>query len=584
MNRISGSADCRNAHSAGHGLSSEKLHAADGRRGKWVIRESRSPAKVGKDARCSVHFSLPFTGIPRLIARPVSRLTTAIRTFFADRAIREFLAWCLPALIIGLALRVLLTWQLPYAYYHDDAPDFLCTPDKLLKDHEFELHAKKTFLVPMLYTVPFLIGLPALIVIPIFQHALGLGIVLLVGLICRLWFKHWKVFILPLTLLTAVNPFFLWYEHTLMAETIYIFCTLLVVLTGTLYTFEQSLKRLIWLAIALVLEAGARPEGKLLFGFGVFLLLLLHWKDMRSMWPRLAVMAALAILIHLGTKTAQAGLLLYTSVVRLTPTELKIAPGFEPYIAPIRADLQRRWDERPQFPKVNDRRAVAAAVEKYLKENPRKGQEIGHRNVNSFCLKLATETCRRNFFYLPTHIYHKFRFVANDSPAGLFDNRWLFDKQREALTDGDEQTFRLSKRMIGYKVTDEAGFHQFIDQNYGEVPWFNHYSDRWLDVVNRFRFPDEKYVVGPLTHTYPGVPYYFLIGAIGVIVMMLRRGTLQPFHIAWGLTLFGFFYVIMLTANVRPRFRIVFEPFWFLYIALLIESAWLLVTKPFTKR
>jgi hypothetical protein len=30
----------------------------------------------------------------------------------------------------------------------------------------------------------------------------------------------------------------------------------------------------------------------------------------------------------------------------------------------------------------------------------------------------------------------------------------------------------------------------------------------------------------------------------------------------------------MLTANVRPRFRIVFEPFWFLYLALLADVAW----------
>jgi hypothetical protein len=28
----------------------------------------------------------------------------------------------------------------------------------------------------------------------------------------------------------------------------------------------------------------------------------------------------------------------------------------------------------------------------------------------------------------------------------------------------------------------------------------------------------------------------------------------------------------MLTANVRPRFRIAFEPFWFLYLALLAEQ------------
>ena len=53
--------------------------------------------------------------------------------------------------------------------------------------------------------------------------------------------------------------------------------------------------------------------------------------------------------------------------------------------------------------------------------------------------------------------------------------------------------------------------------------------------------------------------------------MMCRRGQLQPFHIAWGLSLLGLFFVIILTANLKPRFRIVFEPFWFLYIGLLFD-------------
>jgi hypothetical protein len=199
-------------------------------------------------------------------------------------------------------------------------------------------------------------------------------------------------------------------------------------------------------------------------------------------------------------------------------------------------------------------------------------------------MKLAAETCRRNFFYLPTHIYHKFRFTANDSPAGLFDNRWLFDKQREALVDGDKQTFRLSKGITGYAITDDAGLNRFIDQHYGEVKWFTTWSDAWTNSLNRLRFKDQIFPSGPFQYVYPGVPFYFLVAGIGVIVAMLPRRRLQPLHIAWGLTLLGLFYVIMLTANVRPRFRIVFEPFWFLYIAILIESAWLLITAPFAKR
>jgi uncharacterized membrane protein YjjP (DUF1212 family) len=76
-----------------------------------------------------------------------------------------------------------------------------------------------------------------------------------------------------------------------------------------------------------------------------------------------------------------------------------------------------------------------------------------------------------------------------------------------------------------------------------------------------------------------GLPFYFLLAAAGLVAVVLRRGTLQPFHIAWGLGLIGFFFVVVLTANVRPRFRFVFEPFWFVYLALLLETLWLLLAK-----
>ena len=511
---------------------------------------------------------------------PVSPILARIKALLRDPHTREFFAWCLPALLVGLALRVLLTIHAPWAYFHDDAPDFLATPDRLLNGFEFSIHVKKTFLVPIVFTIPFLLHLPALIVIPLFQHALGLALVVLIGLLCRLWFRAWRLFIVPLTLLTAVNPFFLWYEHTLMAETIYIVCTVLVAVAGTLYALRQSRGRFILLCTALFLEAGARPEGKLLFGFGLFLLALLHWRAWRENIVRFAVMFALAVGTHFATKTSQAGLLLYTSVARLTPTELKCAPGFDPYIAPVREDLQRRWEERPQFPRVRDRRAVADAVERYMEDRDMKGTR--HSDVNAFCLKLATETCRRNFSTLPVHTWHKFRFVANEAPSGRLDNAWLFDKQREAYLDALPRNSRLARNLFGREMQTPAEMNAWIDTHYGEVPWLNTLIDRWLAVVNAWRFPDaqypnEQWPAVPIV--YPGVPFYFLVAAAGLIAVALRRGTLQPFHVAWCLTMLAFFYTIMLTANVRPRFRFVFEPFWFLYIALLAESLWLCIRR-----
>jgi hypothetical protein len=518
--------------------------------------------------------------------RPLSKLLHPLRDLLRDSRTREFLAWMLPALLLGLALRVALTAQLPYGIYHDDTPDFLTTPDRLLHDHRFELHSKKTFLVPIVFTIPFVLHLPALVVIPLIQHFFGMVMVLLLGLLVRLWFRAWKIFIIPLTVLATANPFFLWYEHTLMAESLFLFTTVLLAVAGTLYTLDQSRGRFGFLLAALFLEAGARPEGKLLFGFGIVLVALIHLRGWRSAWPRVAIVAALAVVTNFLTQTSQAGLLLYTSVARLTPATLKCAPGFDPYIAALRADLQRRWAEKPSFPKVRDRRAVSDAVERYLRENPEAAKAKSHRSVNDFCRTLAAETCVKNFAYLPIHIYHKFRAVAVEAPGGRLDDEWLFGQQRDAYS-GSPRTLNLARGLTGEKITTDEELRQFFDTHYGAVPWFSALQEGWLKAVNFFRFPDLRvpnpdYPTVPLYH--PGVPYYFVAAALGLVVVALRRDRLQAFHFVWAITLLGFFYTIMLTANVRPRFRIVFEPFWFIYIALLVECAVLAATAPFRRR
>ena len=512
---------------------------------------------------------------PAILAPPVRRLFNAAFGILREPQIRDVLRWSLPALLVGLILRVVLTVHLPYGYFHIDTPDFLTTPDSLINEHKWELHGKKTYLLPILYSLPFAIPrVPVLASIPFAQHVLGLATILLVGALCRLWFRAWKIAILPLTILTAINPFLLWNEHTLIAETTFVFCCLLVPIAGTLYARRQTIGRFVFLTVSLFLAAGARPEGKLLFAFGILLALMLHRKQLRTEWRRLAIMLAVAVATHFLTRTTQAGLLLYTSVARLTPAELKTAPGFEPYIQPMRASLQQRWEQRPQFPRVADRKAIAATVKQYLKDDPSRGEVRRQQDVNDFCLKLARETCLRNLSALPGLALIKFQLTANESPAGRLDASTLFREQQDALVDNLERTARLSKKLAGRELRSEADVQQFIAASYREVSWFNQWSDHWLTAVNALRFADVTYPNPdfPGTRmTHYGLPFYFLAALLGLVAVMFRRDQLQPFHVAWGLTLIGFFFVIMLTGNVRARFRFVFEPFWFIYGALLVE-------------
>lgn len=502
-------------------------------------------------------------------------VVSPLKPLSAQSPLREVLLWCLPALLVGLVLRVILTWQLPYAYFHSDAADFLTTVDDLLLKGHWEIHGKKTWLLPTLFAVPVILGGPALVIIPVIQHAAGLVLVIVIGALVRLWFDLWRWAIIPLTLLTAANPFMLWYEHTLMAETAFILFFALVGLAGTLYARKQSPGRFGLLAAALFFAAGARPEGKLLLGFAVLFMAAVHGRDWRTRWAPLAAMLFLAAVTHYMTRSTHAGLLLYTSLARLTPTELRVAPGFPPRIAPLQEDLQRRWLEAPSFPKTAERRVVFNAVAQYLRDQ---GKRAKAQDVETFAFKIAAETARRQWRHLPEIAWHKFRHVATEAPSGNFNKRYLFTKQGEAMRSADELMARLSPALAGVSLATGEDFDRFIASQYRELAWYDTLWDRWLAAVNTVQFPESVYQTREGEFRYPGVPLLYFVAALGLFSTMLRRGVLRPFHVCWGLTLVGMLFVIMVTGNVRARFRFAFEPFWFIYAALLLENCWRLLS------
>ncbi len=71
----------------------------------------------------------------------------------------------------------------------------------------------------------------------------------------------------------------------------------------------------------------------------------------------------------------------------------------------------------------------------------------------------------------------------------------------------------------------------------------------------------------------PGVAWFYIVAWTGMGFVAMRRGSMQKLHFALSLTLIALLFTISLTANVKPRFRFVFEPFWGLYILLILDCA-----------
>src|SRR5437762_1647555 len=104
-----------------------------------------------------------------------------LKTSLRQPAFLELLRWCLPALLVGLALRVVMMVSMPYAFIQYDSSDFFETTYHLVEKHEFYVQYRRSYLTPYLFSLPCLLPMPGLITIAVMQHAMGLLATALVG-------------------------------------------------------------------------------------------------------------------------------------------------------------------------------------------------------------------------------------------------------------------------------------------------------------------------------------------------------------------------------------------------------------------
>ena len=512
-----------------------------------------------------------------ILRKPIHAIQREWRVFketVRSPGFRELLLWCLPALILGALARAALIVHFPYGYFHADTPDFLVTTERLLNHHALVIHGKKAFLAPICFTIPFLLHIPALIIIPIVQHLAGLAATVAAGGIVRCWFRYWRWFIIPITTLYTLNPALLWYEHALLAESHYLFCVTALALAGTLLVRRPNLRRFVWLIVALFFTAGSRPEGKLFVAFGLGVVALTYLGDWKLWARRMAVMLACSVGIWMCSRSTQAGLLLYATVLPLAPNTSTVAPGVEPFVAPLRTGGFS--EERIARTKLNSmERRANDALHAYLKSV---GKNSDDAHVGALGRKLAIEAMRQNPQFLLPLAADKFLLTCRPTPgahfmdtSGSFTPSWIYDKQNGALT---RRTFMkpLMKGLAGRDLNSDADIEAFLHQEYTPLQpdWFSRLQDVW----SRITLGYQHHSHGTDKRFIPGWPAFFFVAAAGMVVSLIPRGRLWRFHLPWLAALLGVWFVVMLTGIVLPRYRFLFEPFCFFYAFLLCDFLW----------
>jgi hypothetical protein len=284
-------------------------------------------------------------------AEPTSRFTW-----------QQCLWLCLPALIVGAVLRIWLLAALPEGSYSADSSSFFETTRKLALKHEFLVSHKRRWLYPLLLLPTPLIPPSPIRVVPIVQHALGLVTIFGVGWIVGNLTRFRKLLIPAVTLLYAVWPRVLWYEHEILAEGIFLAGFIWMVALALPRGALKDQRRLFWFLFAAAFVVSIRPHGR-----GIWLaamlstVLLADWSWLREVknwdrkfwkwdcwewkrwgWRCWAVVAASVLIIKTSGNNAQGNWLLLNSTLPLVNLEgekfAEYRAALKPLVLETRAD------------------------------------------------------------------------------------------------------------------------------------------------------------------------------------------------------------------------------------------------------
>jgi len=480
---------------------------------------------------------------------------------------------------------------MPWGYVQYDSAEYLATAYRLLKSGSFFVEGKRGFLVPILFTIPFLLHIPALVAIPLGQHLLGLAATLMSGAITRLWFRLWRWFIAPITFFVAINPAMLWYEQTIMGESEFLFALIFLGLAGTLWVRRQTRARFVLLLVALVFTAGARPEGRLFFAFGLALAVLVLWGQWRSLAGCVAAMVVVALAGALLVRQSTAPQLLYASLIQLAPDHSRLVPGIEPYINPLRDQVRKDFTGDPlQLVKVS--KEIRDDIDPYLWTQIR-DKHLYYKELNKTLRNLCLDAILAHPGTALGLPLEKFRLAVDSSSAYQFSEQALQKNQFEAYTaDKDKSLYgALTKGLTGMQL-DQAGVQAFIAAHYqaDRVAWLGWLQGAWNDGLIWWRTADR-----PLSHqrwvhdfsggvpgglrVMPGFPWYYLVALLGMVAAMVRPGWTRRVHIAWAPVMLLVWYAATFVGVTNPRYRFAYEPYLFIYVCLLADSLISLTTQ-----
>ena len=270
---------------------------------------------------------------------------------------RQCFCLCLPALIVGAILRLSLLAAIPEVFYGSDSPSYSTTAENVYLKGHFRLPPKRRYLYPLLLiaapVVPFCNTIQLVAAV---QHTAGLVMILGIGWVAGHLVRRPGLWVPPVTLLAAVWPRMLYYEHEMIGECLLLGVFISAVAIAAPREGLVAPRRLGWFLVLAVAIMAVKPAGAPLW-LGLFLAAMLLTRNAPA-WPRpffLAVPAAVLIALTSGGD-GQGPWLFLSSVLPLVNTEgepyARERALIRPAIESARADLPKYAFNETRYKKM----------------------------------------------------------------------------------------------------------------------------------------------------------------------------------------------------------------------------------------
>jgi hypothetical protein len=375
--------------------------------------------------------------------------------------------------VLGALLRISILFALPEAYYGPDSNSYFNTASSLWLKGKWEFPVKRRWVYPaFLVPAPALPGRPVA-ALAILQHTLGLLVTVLgIGWSVLHLTRRPAIWVPLATVLGALWPRMLWYEHEVVAEWLLLAGIIVTVALAFPVDRLREPRRLFAYLLAAAFILAVKPHARPIWlGLMIAATLLVGapWR-----WPKIAWLPiGLSILIILTTGSSKQGpwLLLSSSFPLVDPvhgTWPEYRQTLRPAIEEARGDLSQYPWRQSRYKDLlsggTEAPGLGPAWEALMKDD-KKYQQV--------CRDLAVDAIRHAPFTYARMVLQKIGMVLGDDHAGGLMAPHLFWPAQVADTES-RWTRHPDEMKLLYRL-DHDGFLALAAEGQQRSPWYEPY-------------------------------------------------------------------------------------------------------------